>query len=518
MSLPENKLSTSPVYSAFLGAAALPTSKTTSYTDGGIGLADTSEGLTYQVWKGEIVPNNGTGLDDIWISADNLAPYIDHSAAGISELSIAFNQNMVLHYAYVENGEAKLHWYDSTLPGMVTTSFGTVTTPRLTLDDKRDSQTSISDIVFAYLRDGDLYHRLQRDRFEVEYLLKTGVNLELTKVGMNLGNRLQFMLEDAPPPPVLETDKSFYVQQSAVPTLVEDVYTHDGTSVKQVFEGWQKVDGTVRKFYGKEIVSGVGPLDLGGYTYTGKSYQLPEVVSVPTARGLKFNPTGTKMYVSGSQPVYGVGMYTLSVPWDVTTATPDGWTVYAGSGFPKGMFIDDTGTNVYIASSSRDLQQHSLSVAWDTSTPTLVAAKYLSELTTGGCNGVFVAPTNDSFIVTDRTHIREYTYTGLDITTAVVVKTISDASPSFNYIYGINFTTDGLQMVQGGQTQFPNPMARRYTVSTPFRLIDEVLTADELVSGGAFYADMGAVFMTGDGAKMFVLASGNSTVYEYAVP
>jgi len=250
MALPENKLSTSPVFSTFLGAAALPASKTVSYIDGGIGLADTSEGLAYQVWTGEIIYNSETGLDDIWISADNLSPYVDHSAAGISELSIAFNQNMVLHYVYVEDGETKLYWYDSSLPGMTTTSFGTVTTPRLTLDDKRDSQNNISDIVFAYLREGDLYHRLQRDRFETEYLLKTGVNLELTKVGMNTGNRLQFMLEDLK----FETTKSIYVQHDAMPVFVEDIYTHTGIIVKQVFEGWQKVDGTVKQFYGKEFV------------------------------------------------------------------------------------------------------------------------------------------------------------------------------------------------------------------------------------------------------------------------
>jgi hypothetical protein len=48
------------------------------------------------------------------------------------------------------------------------------------------------------MRGTSLYYRQQRDRYEVEYLLKTGLNAKLVRVGMNKGYRLQFMLEALP--------------------------------------------------------------------------------------------------------------------------------------------------------------------------------------------------------------------------------------------------------------------------------------------------------------------------------
>ncbi|MCO1337134.1 hypothetical protein MO867_22680, partial [Microbulbifer sp. OS29] len=98
--------------------------------------------------------------------------------------------------AYVEAGTAKLYWYDSSAGAQTTSTWPGIITPRLTLDDKRSTQTSASDVIFAYLNNGHLYYRQQRDRYEIEYRLQENVNSPgLIKIGMNRQFRLQFLLK-----------------------------------------------------------------------------------------------------------------------------------------------------------------------------------------------------------------------------------------------------------------------------------------------------------------------------------
>ena len=107
------------------------------------------------------------------------------------------NQNADLHYAWVDAGVAKFHWYDT-----VTSSFQTLTlpagsrTPKCTLDDKRPTQSGRSDIILSYVKaDNKLYFRKQRDRFEVEYLLYDEEPvLAIESLYMNEGLRLQWAL------------------------------------------------------------------------------------------------------------------------------------------------------------------------------------------------------------------------------------------------------------------------------------------------------------------------------------
>jgi len=78
---------------------------------------------------------------------------------------------------------------------MTITNFGSsVSSPKLTMDDKRESQSASNDIIFAYVKSGSLYYRQQRDRFQTEYFLRSGV-AKLKKIGMNDKLRLQFLWE-----------------------------------------------------------------------------------------------------------------------------------------------------------------------------------------------------------------------------------------------------------------------------------------------------------------------------------
>lgn len=179
-------ISNDSLVTAFLSPDNLDYSPIIDYELGGVALNDTNEGLRYQTWTIRV---DG---DDILISAPEVAETVLFTAAGTSQVSLAFDQNMRPAVAFVQNGVAKLRWYDTLAAAQVITEFADAVTPRVCLDDKRETQTGTSDIILAYVRDGDLYFRAQRDRFGVEYLLKADVGGTLVKVGMMRNNRLGF--------------------------------------------------------------------------------------------------------------------------------------------------------------------------------------------------------------------------------------------------------------------------------------------------------------------------------------
>lgn len=195
--MPDNELSSEPVRAAYVGARALSVTKTVDYEDGGVDIQDVSEGLLYQRWRARLFRAD-TVDSYVVMDAPSVAEFTALELPDMSEISFSFDQSMRPAIAFVQDGVAKIWWYDSSVPGMTITEIGEdVITPRLTYDDKRilgSQGFSVSDLVLAYVLNDNLYVRLQRDRFDTPYLLAEDVK-PLIKVGFNRQLRLQFMHE-----------------------------------------------------------------------------------------------------------------------------------------------------------------------------------------------------------------------------------------------------------------------------------------------------------------------------------
>lgn len=215
--LPNNRLSSTPVRSVFIGADAIDSTPDISYEDGGIALNDPSQGLLFQVWTAQI-RNNGT---QITIRADNHPESVLITGNDIREVSLAFDSNMRVNLVYLEGDITKLFWFDTSVGQMVTTEFTDLFTPRLSTDDKRISQSSNRDIIFAYIKNGDLFFRQQRDRYEIEYLLAENPKGKFVKFGMNRQLRLQFLFELP------------QFEPQAVLSISNDGRTYDRTQIAQ---------------------------------------------------------------------------------------------------------------------------------------------------------------------------------------------------------------------------------------------------------------------------------------------
>ena len=191
--IPGNSLSTEPVPSDFLRAGKQALfDRVIDYEDGPVAEQDVSQGLSYQQWVAWV-----TETGEVRLRSDNGVNRVLFTPSGeVTDISIAFNQNGDLHYAYVEDGQAKLHWYDTLTSQFITTDLPAgVRTPKITMDDKRPTQQGNSDIILCYIKDDNgLYYRQQRDRFQVERLLHPGPFVMLRQMYMNTGWRLQWLL------------------------------------------------------------------------------------------------------------------------------------------------------------------------------------------------------------------------------------------------------------------------------------------------------------------------------------
>lgn len=164
---------------------------------GGVAIGDPSQGLRVRVWEARVSGNmiqtrpEDTGPGGAWTDIT--------SDAGITEIALAFDQNMRPTVAYVAGGVGKLYWYNADISAYTTSSLAGALSPVVTMDDKRPSAVGLNDILLFYLYNGRIMHRRQRDRYTIEYNLgavPAGVD-RITRWGMTEGNRIQIEFEGA---------------------------------------------------------------------------------------------------------------------------------------------------------------------------------------------------------------------------------------------------------------------------------------------------------------------------------
>lgn len=200
--LPEsNELSTTAVRSGFAYPVKtpLPADKLQDWELAGVALNDPSEGLLVKLWHCTLEIDRDTGIGSVYVEAPGVVKTLLFSGVGITEVALAFDQNMNPFVAYMQGTDAKIYWYDPLTPGMIHTTLPAGCYDlRCCLDEKRPFNIGNSDVVLSYIRAGNLYIRYQRDRYLVEYLLKAGAGPEarLVSMAINLGFRMQWHLRN----------------------------------------------------------------------------------------------------------------------------------------------------------------------------------------------------------------------------------------------------------------------------------------------------------------------------------
>lgn len=174
---------------------------------------------------------------------------------------------------------------------------------------------------------------------------------------------------------------------------------------------------------------------------------------------LFFKSDGTAMYVTGAQN-NRVYQYVLGTAWDLSTATAVGLItspVYSQASFPSGLFIKSDGTKLY-KTSGGSVYQYSFGVAWDISTITYDSVTFNAadspEAVFFKPDGlrIFTLPPSGSVI-----GVRQYDLgTAWDLSTASLIPTLAfDMSGQEGDPRGMFFKPDGLRIYMGGTFTIP---------------------------------------------------------------
>ncbi len=231
-------------------------------------------------------------------------------------------------------------------------------------------------------------------------------------------------------------------------------------------------------------------------------------------RDVVFSADGIKMFVLGNQGD-DVNEYTLTTAWDVSTASfVDAFSVAGQETSPFGLAFSTDGTKMFVmGATGDDVNEYTLSTAWDVSTATFVDAFSVAgqeinplglEFSTDGIKMFVIGNTGDD--------VNEYTLsTAWDVSTASFVDVFSvaaqDGTPT-----EATFSADGMQMFVIG---FNSNAINKYALSTAW----DVSTASFV---GNFFVTEQETSPTGisfsaDGTKMFIIGIDGDDVNEYSI-
>ena len=234
--------------------------------------------------------------------------------------------------------------------------------------------------------------------------------------------------------------------------------------------------------------------------------------------GIAFSSDGTKMFIVGTtaDTVY---QYTLSTPWNVSTATYASLSILvsAQETSPSGLAFSSDGTKMFIVGSGTDtVYQYTLSTPWNVSTATYASlSKSVTAQDTAPRALAFSSDGTKMFIVGSGTDtVYQYTLsTPWNVSTATyaslsILVSAQETSPS-----GLAFSSDGTKMfIVGSGTD----TVYQYTLSTPWNVSTATYASLSILVSEQDISPRDLAFSS-DGTKMFIVGTTNGTVYQYTI-
>ena len=229
-------------------------------------------------------------------------------------------------------------------------------------------------------------------------------------------------------------------------------------------------------------------------------------------KGVFFKPDGLKMYVIGA---YGDGVdeYNLSAAWNVSTAVfVRSFSVAAQEALPYSVFFKPDGLKMYvIGPSGDDVNEYNLSTAWNISTAVFVQSFSIAAQETNPF-GVFFKPDGLKMYVIGATgdDVNEYSLSvAWNVSTAVFMQSFSVAAQDTNP-QSLFFKPDGLKMYVVGAADVG---VNEYNLSTAWNISTAVFVQSFSVAAQDIWPQ--GLFFKPDGLKMYVVGAYGKDVNEY---
>jgi len=230
---------------------------------------------------------------------------------------------------------------------------------------------------------------------------------------------------------------------------------------------------------------------------------------------IEFNTDGTKMFIVGNNG-NDINEYTLSIAFDVSTATfVDSFSVAEQDSIPCGLAFNTDGTKMFVVGNvGQDVNEYTLSTGFDVSTASFVDSFSVASQDTSPIAVSFNTGGTKMFVLGNNGQdVNEYTLsTGFDVSTSTFVDSFSVASQETNPI-GMTFNPSGTKMFIAGQTA---GIIFQYALSTAFDVSTASYSSSSFSVSSQDAAPTGLVFNT-NGSKLYVVGAITDTVYEYSV-
>lgn len=294
-------------------------------------------------------------------------------------------------------------------------------------------------------------------------------------------------------------------------TLDDEFSIKDGAIYFKDSDGEFSRASNIKTFFNRVGIS-VDEGDVGTAVFV----QSEDVSTQETVvRGITFKPDGLKVYITGYSGTSEVNEYSLSTAWDVSTASHvNAEDVSAKETEVRGIAFNDDGTKMYICGSSSDaVHEYDLSTAYLTSSSTFLQTFSVSAQETFPSGLTFDSGGDKMYVCgSSSAVINEYDLsTSWDISTAVFNQAF-DPSSQENSPRSVKFSEDGTIMYVAG-VQNDSPIS--YNLSTAWDVSTAVFFKEVDVSDKE--SQVNGVYINPYFNKMYVVGESSSDIHEYDI-
>jgi len=231
-------------------------------------------------------------------------------------------------------------------------------------------------------------------------------------------------------------------------------------------------------------------------------------------RGLFFKPDGTKFYIAGSGG-NDINEYSMSTAWDLSTATyTTVFSVLSEDTTPGEIFFKSDGTKMYVLGDSTNIMyQYSLSTAWDVSTASYDSVSLNVLPQEGNLYGLYIKPDGTKFYISGEGNDSVFQYsmsTAWDLSTASYDSVSFSVSAQETAVTAVEFSSDGTKMFVIG---YSGDDVNEYSLSTAWDVSSASYVQNFSVAAQATFP--ASIRFKADGTKMYILKD-PSNFYQYS--
>jgi hypothetical protein len=236
--------------------------------------------------------------------------------------------------------------------------------------------------------------------------------------------------------------------------------------------------------------------------------------------GLFFKGDGTKMFVSGNAG-NDINEYDLSTAWDISTASySQSFSVASQSGIPEDIFFKDDGLKMYVADDGNNtIYQYTLTTAWDLSTASYASKSFSIGTQQSSIRGLHFKTDGTRMYITGSSgdDIDEYTLsTAWDVSTASFTQNVSYPVAPFSEPQGLFFKSDGTVLFalgSGTDTLFAFDLSTAWDLST----LSFTLPTTNCLDVSTQVGNPSDLFFKPDGTELYIVDIQGDTVDQWSL-